>query len=93
MRYEKKYNLIVLIIIAIAFTSIFAAVSRGTSTITTETPTTDQSSDTHPQLRRAHPQTGVPYILSGTTYNTETVDTITFMFLLKTLGKAGQVML
>lgn len=68
--------MIVLIIIAIAFTSIFSGcVSRGTSTITTETPTTDPIPVTPtPTIEEPTPQTGVPYILSGTTYNTETVD-------------------
>lgn len=73
---KKRYNLIGLIIIAIAFTSIFSCcVSRGTSTITTETPTTDPIPVTPtPTIEEPTPQTGVPYILSGTTYNTETVD-------------------
>ncbi|HOE93674.1 MAG TPA: hypothetical protein PLK11_05490 [Methanofastidiosum sp.] len=73
---KKEYKLICLIITAIVFTSTFSCcVSRGTSTITTETqiknPTPETPTST---LEEPTPHTGVPYILPATTYNTETVD-------------------
>lgn len=73
---KKEYKLICLIITAIVFTSTFSCcVSRGTSTITTETqiknPTPESPTST---LEEPTPHTGVPYILPATTYNTETVD-------------------
>ena len=73
---KKESKLICSFIVLLMLSSIFSGcVSRGTSTITTQqsTPTgNEQTSSTNTPDTTS--QTGSPYILSGISYDTETID-------------------